>query len=219
MKKYKISIICLMILIVVVASLSLMFLSDTIPTHFGPTGQPDQYGGKYFTLIFPGISILLGVIMLLVSIKGKASDNYKKYLLIIALIIQCMFLVVTVVFVLQALAYVEKFPEFDISKVMMILFGILFIVIGNFMPKVQKNSTLGLKTSWALYNDTTWQKSQRFSGIMSVLIGVLCLISSFIFVEMMNFIILMVLIFIFVTASSIASYIYYKQEKEKEQLK
>ena len=219
MKKYKICIICLMILIVVFASLSLMFLPDTIPTHFGPTGQPDQYGSKYFALMFPGISIILGVIMLLVSVKGKASDNYKKYLLIFALIIQCVFLVVTVVFVLQALAYVEKFPEFDISKVMMILFGILFIVIGNFMPKVHKNSTLGLKTSWALYNDTTWQKSQRFCGIMSVLIGVLCLISSFIFVEMMNFIILMVLIFIFVTASSIASYIYYKQEKEKEQLK
>lgn len=216
MKKIKISIVCMMLLMFIVAAVSLMFLNDTIPTHFDINGNPDQFGSKYFVLIFPGISLLIGVSMLLISKYAKVSDNYKKYMLLTGSVLQVMFLVLIVIFILYVLSYVDEFPTFDISKVMMILFGLLFIIMGNFMPKIEKNSTLGLKTKWSMYNETTWQKSHRFTGFMGVIVGVLCLILSLFFNETVNFIILMSLILIFAVSTTVASYIYYKNEKKLE---
>ena len=216
MKKIKISIVCMMLLMFIVAAVSLMFLNDTIPTHFDINGNPDQFGSKYFVLIFPGISLLIGVSMLLISKYAKVSDNYKKYMLLTGTVLQVMFLVLIVIFVLYVLSYVDEFPTFDISKVMMILFGLLFIIMGNFMPKIEKNSTLGLRTTWSMYNETTWQKSHRFTGFMGVIVGVLCLILSLFFNETVNFIILMSLILIFTVSTTVASYIYYKNEKKLE---
>lgn len=216
MKKIKISIVCMMLLMFIVAAVSLMFLNDTIPTHFGIDGNPDQFGSKYLVLIFPGISLLIGVSMLLISKYAMVSDNYKKYMLLTGCILQVMFLVLIVIFILYVLSYVDDFPTFDISKIMMILFGLMFIVMGNFMPKIEKNSTLGLRTKWSMYNETTWQKSHRFTGFMGVIVGVLCLILSLFFNETVNFIILMSLILIFIVSTTIASYIYYKNEKKLE---
>ena len=216
MKKIKISIVCMMLLMFIVAAVSLMFLNDTIPTHFDINGNPDQFGSKYLVLIFPGISLLIGVNMLLISKYAKVSDNYKKYMLLTGSVLQVMFLVLIVIFILYVLSYVDEFPTFDISKVMMILFGLLFIIMGNFMPKIEKNSTLGLRTTWSMYNETTWQKSHRFTGFMGVIVGVLCLILSLFFNETVNFIILMSLILIFTVSTTVASYIYYKNEKKLE---
>ena len=216
MKKIKISIVCMMLLMFIVAAVSLMFLNDTIPTHFDINGNPDQFGSKYFVLIFPGISLLIGVSMLLISKYAKVSDNYKKYMLLTGSVLQVMFLILIVIFILYVLSYVDEFPTFDISKVMMILFGLLFIIMGNFMPKLEKNSTLGLRTTWSMYNETTWQKSHRFTGFMGVIVGVLCLILSLFFNETVNFIILMSLILIFTVSTTVASYIYYKNEKKLE---
>ena len=32
------------------------------------------------------------------------------------------------------------------------------------MPKAKKNSAVGLRCAWSMYNDVTWQKSNRFGG-------------------------------------------------------
>ena len=52
MKKSKIFILVIMLLSIVATGISFAFLSDTIPTHIGIDGRPDQYGSKYFMLLF-----------------------------------------------------------------------------------------------------------------------------------------------------------------------
>ena len=118
--------------------------------------------------------------------------------------------------IIYGLNYTENIPVFDISKIMMPLFGLLFIVMGNYMPKIEKNCTLGVKTGWSMYNEVTWQKTHRFAGFISVIVGVLSIVFGLFFKDMVNFIILMGLILIFVVSTTIASYIYYKAEKVKE---
>lgn len=216
MKKFKIVIVCLMLLSFIITGISFAFLNDTIPTHFGIDGQPDQYGSKYFILIFPLIMTLIGIAMLLVSKYGKVSENYQKYMLLTGVIIEVIFNILLVMFIVFALSYVEDAPAFDISKIMLPLLGLMFIIMGNFMPKIEKNRTLGVKTGWSMYNETTWQKTHRFAGFAGIIVGILCIILSLFFKEMINFIILMSLVFIFVISTTIASYIYYKEEKERE---
>lgn len=216
MKKFKIVIVCLMLLSFIITGISFAFLNDTIPNHFGIDGQPDQYGSKYFILIFPLIMTLIGIAMLLVSKYGKVSENYQKYMLLTGVIIEVIFNILLVMFIVFALSYVEDATAFDISKIMLPLLGLMFIIMGNFMPKIEKNRTLGVKTGWSMYNETTWQKTHRFAGFAGIIVGILCIILSLFFKEMINFIILMSLVFIFVISTTIASYIYYKEEKERE---
>ena len=98
----------------------------------------------------------------------------------------------------------------------MIVMGTMLILLSNFMPKIEKNRTLGLKTYWSMYNEVTWQKSHRFIGIAGMIAGFLIILSGVFFKDIVNFIILMSLILTVVISSTIASYVYYKQEKNKE---
>ena len=214
MKKNKIILICLMILSIVITGVSFLFLNDTIPTHFGVDGRPDQYGSKYFMLLFPIVLNIIGGIMLIISKYMKLSDNYKKYMLLTGIILALVMNGLLIAFVIYAGTYVEETPAFDMSKVMMLIMGTMLVILSNFMPKIEKNRTLGLKTKWSMYNEVTWQKSHRFVGYVGMIGGLIVLVSGLFFQEIVNFIILMVVVFGIVISSTIASYIYYKKEKE-----
>ena len=214
MKKSKIFILVIMLLSIVATGISFAFLSDTIPTHIGIDGRPDQYGSKYFLLIFDAIILIIGTIMIIVS-KYSKSENYKKYLSIVGAFIEGVFFVLLVVFIAYALSYKDNETPFDISKIIMIVFGLLFILMGNIMPKIKRNKTLGFKCKWSLYNDVTWQKTHRFVGYLGVMIGILSLLSGLFFKEMINFIILIILVATLMISTLIASHKYYKEEKSK----
>ena len=215
-KVNKIIILCLIVLSFAIAGVGLMMLSDIIPIHFGVDGKPDQFGSKYFILIFPGVITLCGLSMLLVCKYANVSENYKKYLLLIGSLITAMFVAVLTVFLVYGITYTEEMPAFDVTKIVMLTFGLVMIIMSNFMPKIEKNNTLGIKTSWSLYNEVTWQKTHRFAGFVGVLCGLILLISGMLFEEMVNIIIMMSTIGAYAISSTVASYFYYKEEKAKE---
>ena len=65
----------------------------------------------------------------------------------------------------------------DIGKVSCVLLGAVLIILGYVVPKSKKNKVLGFRTAWTLYNDNTWEKSNRFAGIAMVISGVLTVIT------------------------------------------
>ena len=215
MKKSKLIIACLVLLSIVVVGISFSFLSDVIPIHLGVDGKPDQYGSKYFVLLFPLIMTLASISILLVNKYGKVSDNYKENLLKTCLKVDGILFGVEVVFIIYASLYNEN-SVFDVSKVILPLIGLSLVSIGNYMPKIMKNKTLGVKTYWSMYNDVTWQKTHRLAGFVFVISGVLVILLSLFFKKNINFIILMVVLLIALIITTAASYIYYKEEKSKE---
>lgn len=216
MRKYKIILISLLLLSFFVVCVSFAFLGDTIPTHFGPNGKPDQYGSKYFLLLFPTVGLIICTAMLLVSKYGKVSENYSKYMFLTGIVVEALFLVISTIMVIFALGVVENAEEFDISKIMMPILGMMFIFMANFMPKIEKNRTLGFKIKWSMYNEVTWQKTHRFTGFVGVIVGIIMIAAGIFFKEVVNVIILICLLTIFITTVTIASYKYYKEEKSKE---
>ena len=68
--------------------------------------------------------------------------------------------------------------QMNISKLTCILIGLLFIVLGNFIPKVKNNMVIGIRTKWSMYNDVTWMKSNRFGGVTLMITGVLVIMTS-----------------------------------------
>ena len=58
-----------------------------------------------------------------------------------------------------------------IEEVMLRLFMMSLIPLGNIMPKAQRNSAFGLRTKWSTANDHCWQQSQRIGGYIMVVTG------------------------------------------------
>ena len=50
--------------------------------------------------------------------------------------------------------------------------GLLFIGMGNYLPRVKQNYTLGIKTPWALADPENWRRTQRFGGACFMVLGV-----------------------------------------------
>ena len=58
--------------------------------------------------------------------------------------------------------------------------GILFIVIGNLLPRARPNWFIGLRTPWTLSSDRVWEKTHRFGGRVFVGGGILMVLAAFV---------------------------------------
>ncbi|MDK6729488.1 SdpI family protein, partial [Aerococcus urinae] len=58
--------------------------------------------------------------------------------------------------------------------------GVLFIAIGNYMPKTRRNYTVGIRLPWTLDNDDNWIKTHRLAGKIWVIGGLIIFFNSFV---------------------------------------
>ncbi|HNX01696.1 MAG TPA: SdpI family protein, partial [Candidatus Cloacimonadota bacterium] len=52
-----------------------------------------------------------------------------------------------------------------------ILIGLLFMFLGNIMPKLSRNYFAGIKTPWTYYSDEIWRKTSRLGGFCFFITG------------------------------------------------
>ena len=55
--------------------------------------------------------------------------------------------------------------------------GILFILLGNYMPRIKQNYTFGCRTPWALADEHNWNRTQRMGGFTFIVIGAATLVA------------------------------------------
>ena len=177
----------------VITAVVLQFMPDKVPMHYDIAGNVDRWGSKYENLIFPGLIILIALSMSLtisyfqrkaerISLdkeKQEALQN-KKVLEIVGLVMTSMFFIMQG-FILygawKGALEEAKTQVVDIGKVSCVLLGAVLIILGYVVPKSKKNKVLGFRTAWTMYNDNTWEKSNRFAGIAMVISGVLTVIT------------------------------------------
>ena len=92
-------------------------------------------------------------------------------------------------------------------------FGLLFLAVGNYMPKIRQNRTMGVRVKWALASEANWNATHRFAGKVWVAAGLLCMISALLpgKTMMVAFIASIVLASV---APCVYSYRYYKQHPQ-----
>ena len=56
--------------------------------------------------------------------------------------------------------------------------GVIFILLGNYMPRVRQNYTFGIKTPWTLADEVVWQRTHRVGGMVFVLMGAAIFLSA-----------------------------------------
>ena len=93
--------------------------------------------------------------------------------------------------------------------------GLLFILIGNYLPKIPRNFFFGIRVPWTLASEIVWKKTHIIGGWVFVLTGLLMIILSFSKTGL--FITLMISVGIILVFSILYPFILYKKlEKEGE---
>ena len=73
-----------------------------------------------------------------------------------------------------------------LSSLMALGFGVMFIVLGNYMPKFRQNSFMGIRVKWTLEDEANWNATHRFGGKVWVAGGFACLAGALLPVQAMG---------------------------------
>lgn len=211
MKNKKILMILLMIapLLMVLAVYSK--LPTQVPMHWGIDGSIDRYGNKRELFRIAGINIIMGGMFYFLPKIDPKGGNYKRFqgaydwMVIWTLGFMTVIMGVTLAETMQP-------GRFEITKVICAMMAILFISLGNMMPKVKRNFFTGVKTPWALSSDAVWNKTQRLGGKFFVFGGILMLICALCFSPMVAMIMTITVAIGICLVPTVMSYIWYQKE-------
>ncbi len=186
-------------------------LPDIMTTHFGADASADGFSTKAFTVFgISAIFLALHIFTLLVtSFDKKQKEQSPKALSIIFWIIPVISVFVNVIIYSVALG-----REVNLQMLIPLLLGVSFIFMGNYMPKIKQNSTLGIKVSWALRNEENWNKTHRFGGKLMVAGGFVMLLSALLPLEV-SAIVFVCVIAAYVIVPTVYSYLIYRQHKKE----
>lgn len=153
-------------------------LPDQIATHFDINNNPDSYSSKNFALFgLPAIMLLVYLsVYFFTTADPKKSNQGDKALNIVLIALPLMNIVISAATIAFGLG-----KKIDIATITTSLVAILMIFIGNYLPKVKRNYTIGIKLPWTMNNDYVWEKTHILAGKVYMLGGFLILISSILF--------------------------------------
>lgn len=216
-----------------VTLLVLRELPAEIPVHFDFVGNITRWGSKYELLILPVIllSVSFGSRFLLLHFhrdaeqaesdkeKQAAAANAKVLGMVIlsqTVILSCIqgLLLYNTVLALRRESFLSTVAG---EKLMTVLCGALLLMLGDILPKCRRNGMVGFRLSWTKYNDLTWQKSNRFAGMMLVAAGALGIISTFFAPKGYGMFLLSIYIMAAIVISTVRAWQVYREEKAKEQ--
>ncbi len=104
--------------------------------------------------------------------------------------------------------------NFSIAAVLMLFLGGMFAVIGNYLPKVKMNSTLGIKIPWAYTSAENWNATHRFGGRSWFLGGLAIMVGAFL-PENWSFSVMLAGILVLTVLPVLYSYCYYRKQKAR----
>ena len=155
--------------------------------------------------VIPVVMLLLDVALVLWSgYEFKKNKQNKKVISVALFIIPVMSAYASLIFYSILLNW-----NINIQLATSLIMGLLFIVLGNYMPKSKQNRTFGLKIRWTLANEDNWNASHRFGGKVWVVTGFIVLLTGFL--PLVPFFIVFISIVLAACIIPTAySYLYYK---------
>ncbi|MFZ2027844.1 MAG: SdpI family protein [Lactococcus raffinolactis] len=168
-------------------------LPEKMPIHWGLDGEPNGYATRLAgILILPLIMVGVNVIVQFsLETAPKTNLKLKKLMLWLLPILSVIFQSLTLS---EALGY-----HLDIALITMVTVGIIFILLGNYIPKTSQNRVAGFRFPMTLSNPDNWQKTNRLGGMMLVISGIIMILGGVIstwypIVAVLTFIVILVLI-------------------------
>ena len=183
-------------------------LPDVMTTHWGGDGVADGFSGKAFAVFgLPLIMLALFWLMVLVSSKDpNGKDHNNKMVKTVLWIMPVLSVVIGFITYAVALDVDINFP-----MIFIILMSVMFIALGNYLPKCRRSRTMGIKIPWTLSNDENWNATHRFGGKVWMLCGIVMLVCAFLPLKAAVYIMLAILL-IAILLPILYSWLYYRKQ-------
>ena len=145
-------------------------LPRTLPTHWNLGGEVDGWMDKpWGAVMLPLIATSLVAGLHLLRRVDPRRENIERfsgdwYLLLNLLIVFMAAMEVA------TLGYALGWP-IDIGRVMLAMVGLMFVAVGNYLPRIRSNWFMGIRTPWTLSSERVWRATHRVGGRTFVIAG------------------------------------------------
>ena len=185
-------------------------LPEQLPMHWNAAGQIDGWGSRLAGICLMPLFLLVihWVCVGACFIDPKNKGQNRKALGLAIWICP----VVSLLTGYMTLATALEIELLDVNTLILIFLGVLFIVIGNYLPKCKQNYTIGIRVMWALEDEENWTATHRFASRLWVGCGVVILLLAFLPWAAAGLWISLGLVLAASLASVLYSYVYYRKK-------
>ncbi|MGB8658488.1 MAG: SdpI family protein [Candidatus Zixiibacteriota bacterium] len=173
------------IIVISFVILSILFyptLPERVPSHFDAKGMPDKFSPKLQLMLsefgsIMGLYLILTFVPLIDPFWKRIQKKYNIFLLFrdLALLFFLFFYIITIIAAKRGIL-----PPYVLG----IAFGLLFVLLGNYIPKLPRNFFFGIRSPWTLASETVWKKTHILGGWVFVAAGMAIVALSFLGVHL-----------------------------------
>lgn len=146
-------------------------LPELMPRHWNIAGQADGFSSKGF-VVFGLPLIMLAVHWLCILLTWLDKSNRSQSPKVFRLVLWMIPGLTNILAIFFCLVNSGRQPAMGL---MTMFFALLFIILGNYMPKMSRNYSIGIKVKWTLADSENWAATHRFAGRVWVAAGLVML--------------------------------------------
>ena len=186
-------------------------LPEQVAIHWGASGEPDGWCSKAFAVYaLPLIMVALHWACLFATRFDKKNRNQNPKMMNITY-----WLVPAVSWVANGMTYADALgKDIDVIRLLPIIMGALFLLIGNYLPKCTPNRTVGIRIKWTLADEENWNATHRFGGKVWF-IGAIVILASSLLPTKISVCVMIAATLAMALTPIIYSYRFYKKKKGK----
>ena len=186
-------------------------LPEQVAIHWGASGEPDRWCAKAFAVYaVPLIMLALHWACLFATRFDKKNRGQNPKMMNITY-----WLVPAVSWVANGMTYADALgKDIDVIRLLPIIIGVLFLFIGNYLPKCTPNRTVGIRIKWTLADEENWNATHRFGGKVWF-IGAIVILASSLLPAKISVCVMIAATLAMALAPIIYSYCFYKKKKGK----
>jgi uncharacterized membrane protein len=148
------------------------WLPEDVPTHWGPSGEPDAFVPResvfWYLMIVP--LMMDGFVVLALLLPWLSPRNFKiepfggTYWYIMGLL-SVMFAYMQVVILLTQMGRInnQSLPVWLVGGILLFM-----ALLGNVLGRVRRNFWVGVRTPWTLASDQVWTQTHRLAAWLFV---------------------------------------------------
>ncbi len=206
--KRKLVLSSLLILLPILAGILLWNqLPDRIATHWGLDGNPDGWSSRPLA-VFGSPLFFLAMHWLGVFVTAKDPKNKGQNRKVMGLVL---WICPIISIVANSIVYTTVLGiAVPVGTVALLLVGLGFVFIGNYLPKCKQNYTIGIKITWTLASEENWNATHRLAGKLWIIGGLLMMAGAFLPQGALPYM-LLGLLSIVVIIPVVYSYLFYKK--------
>ena len=181
-------------------------LPETVATHFGANGEPNGWSSRAMAVFgLPGLIAAANVLCAAATAMDPKKQNIqpKIFKMILWIIPLCSWVCGGATY-----AYALGIPV-SMEKLCLSFVGIVFLVIGNYLPKCRQSYTVGIKVPWTLDNEEVWNRTHRMAGGLWMAGGAVALLMGL--TGLVYSVVLVGLLIVMVLVPVIYSYLLYRK--------